>query len=86
MNAKFEKWFNERWGIDCGIGRTSSFETWQAALRSLEVTPELVQVYCAAVNEHLGSLTKKQWLLERADPVGSIERAAMGSCVPGGSA
>lgn len=87
MNAKFEKWADENgYMLDKANGMSgdsfisadtlNAWNGYKAALQSLEVTPELVGVYCAAVNEHLGNLTKKQWVLEQADPIGSIERAA----------
>lgn len=57
-------------------GTRNAWLGWQASLSSLQVTPELVGIYCSAVNEYLGSLTQKQWLLERTDPTGSIHRAA----------
>jgi len=45
MNAKFEKWFDES-NLIC---RGDALKSWQAAIQSLEVTPELRMAYWNAV-------------------------------------
>lgn len=42
----------------------------------VEVSDAMVERYVTAVNEHLGSLTAKDWEIERFDPVASIARVA----------
>jgi hypothetical protein len=43
MNTKFEKYWDDIWH-DLDGSRASHTETWQAAIQSLEVTPELVEL------------------------------------------
>jgi hypothetical protein len=50
MNAKFEKWFDES-NLIC---RGDALKSWQAALQSLEVTPELVSLHQSVWNDAMG--------------------------------
>lgn len=47
MNAKFEKWFSGSHLICKG----DAVKTWNAAIQSLEVTPELVELACEAYDD-----------------------------------
>lgn len=67
MNEKFEKWI-EGYEDACVERHVMAFDAWQAAIHSLEVTPEIVELACevsfssAGFNFHKASEdNQKMW-------------------------
>lgn len=84
-----DQW-NEAWRGTKHMQLKLSYEVdaWERIMRKIEasavsaastvgaVTDEMVNAYAEAVNAYLGSLTEKDWEIERRDPAAAIRRAA----------
>ena len=87
---QFEEWCKGRYNLATrqdSLGNGVYVDRWvqgawvgfRAALRAapeVRSMDDMVAAYVAAVNEHLGNMTPKEWEIERFDPAASIARVA----------